>query len=128
MDEITLNQLAKNVSKVVDENGEPLVLFRGNEGQMGKYGFEFKLGLNLLNKPNPQNFGFFFTDDLEIAKKYRKVDIWDSYVAGSITAIFLNATKVLDITDFGDKIGQINFVEGLIEKGIKFDLFEDLLR
>ena len=127
MDEITLNQLAKNVSKVVDKNGEPLVLYRGNEGQMGKYGFEFKLGLNLLNKPNPQNFGFFFTDELRVAEKYRMVDIWDSYVAGSITAIFLNANKVLDITDFGHKIGQINFVEGLIKKGIKFDLFQDLL-
>lgn len=127
MDEVTLNQLAKNVSKVVDKNGEPMVLYRGNEGQMGKYGFEFKLGLNLLNKPNPQNFGFFFTDELQVAKKYRKVDIYDSYVAGSITAIFLNANKVLDITDFGHKIGQINFVEGLIKKGIKFDLFQDLL-
>jgi GNAT superfamily N-acetyltransferase len=127
MDEVTLNQLAKNVSKVVDENGEPLVLYRGNEGQMGEYGFKFKLGLNLLNKPKPQNFGFFFTDELQVAEKYRKVDIFDSYIAGSVFTIFLNANKVLDITDFGHKIGQINFVEGLIEKGIKFDLFEDLL-
>ena len=103
-----------------------MVLYRGNEEQMGKYGFEFKLGLNLLKKPNKNDFGFFFTDDLEVAKKYRKVDLWDSYIAGSITPIFLKAVKVLDLSDFGDKVLQEEFVIGLDEKGIKFDSFEHL--
>jgi hypothetical protein len=116
----------ENASKVVDKNGEPLVLYRGNEGQMGKYGFEFKLGLNLLNKPNKNDFGFFFTDDLEVAKKYRKVDLYDSYIAGSITPIFLKAVKVLDLSDFGVKVWQERFVVGLEKKGIKFDSFEHL--
>jgi hypothetical protein len=126
MDEVTLKNLASGVSKVVDENGEPLVLYRGNEWQMGKYGFEFKLGLNLLGKPNKNDFGFFFTDDLEVAKKYREVDLYDSYIAGSITPIFLKAVKVLDLSDFGDKVWEERFVVGLEEKGIKFDSFENL--
>jgi GNAT superfamily N-acetyltransferase len=46
MDEITLNQLAKNVSKVVDENGEPMVCFHGSDEKFdtfkyGEFGFHF---------------------------------------------------------------------------------------
>ena len=31
----------KNASKVVDENGEPLLLYRGNKGNVEELGYEF---------------------------------------------------------------------------------------
>ena len=114
---------AENASKFLDENGEPLVFYRGGQGKLGDLGFEFKLGLNLLGKPKKNDFGFFFTDDKEIAARYSEFE-YDTY--GDINSFFLSSNRVLDLTDFGKKISQNDFVQGLIDKGISFENFEYL--
>ena len=114
----------QNASKVVDKNGEPLVVYRGSIDELGKYGFEFKLGLNLLNKKNANNFGFFFTDDMDAANKYRLK--YFEEIIGSINPFFLNERKILDLTVLGLQTAQQTFVDTLIEKEIKFDGFEYL--
>lgn len=121
MDEITLEQLSKDVSKVLDENGEPLVLYRGNLVNQEDLGYIFNLGHDFLKKNIENNFGFFFTNKLDVAKKYMAVDMWDEVKAGSVTSVFINSKKILDLTDFDLKIGQNNFIRGLIEKGVSFD-------
>ena len=114
----------ENASKVVDKNGEPLVVYRGSIDELGKHGFEFKLGLNLLNKKNANNFGFFFTDDIDAANKYR-LKYFDDII-GSVNSFFLNERKILDLTVLGLQTSQQTFVDTLIEKEIKFDGFEYL--
>jgi hypothetical protein len=58
MDEVTLANLSKDVSKVVDENGEPLVVFHGTSED-----FSIFLG------------GSYFTDDYMNADGYASGEI-----------------------------------------------------
>jgi hypothetical protein len=114
-------------SKVVDENGEPLVVYRGNIKKQEDLGYEFITNKkNISHKSLNNEFGFFFTNDVKVAKKYMDVDIWDEVKGGSLTSVFLLANRLLDLRFFGIKIGRQNFVDGLLAKGIKFDGFEYL--
>ena len=122
MDDVTMGNLSKDVSKVVDENGEPLVLHRGNLVNQEELGYTFNLGQNFLKKQSSNEFGFFFSNEIDIAKKYMLVDHFDEIKGGSITSVFMKSSnKILDLLDFDLKIGQDYFVQGLIEKGISFD-------
>lgn len=111
----------ENSSKVVDKNGEPLVLNRGNLVNQEDLGYTFNLGQNFLKKQSGNKFGFFFTNEIDIAKKYMLVDHFDEIRGGSITSVFMKSNKILDLLDFDLKIGQDNFVQGLIKKGINFN-------
>jgi len=111
----------ETASKVVDENGEPLVLNRGNLVNQEDLGYTFNLGQNFLKKQSGNKFGFFFTNEIDIAKKYMLVDHFDEIRGGSITSVFMKSNKILDLLDFDLKIGQDNFVQGLIKKGIDFN-------
>lgn len=111
----------ETASKVVDENGEPLVLNRGNLVNQEDLGYTFNLGQNFLKKQSGNKFGFFFTNEIDIAKKYMLVDHFDEIRGGSITSVFMKSNKILDLLDFDLKIGQDNFVQGLIKKGINFN-------
>lgn len=51
----------ENASKVVDENGEPLVVYHGSKEQFNTFNF---------NKVNALEGGFYFTSDSEYAKNY----------------------------------------------------------
>ena len=121
IDEVSLKRLEDGVSKFVDSNGEPLVFYRGNLVNQEDLGYTFELGYNFLNKPHDNNFGFFFTDSIDVAKRYMDNDVWGTLKGGSISSVFLNSKKILDLTDFGTRISQGNFLNGLITKGISFD-------
>jgi hypothetical protein len=63
---------SENASKVVDENGEPLVVYRGiPESLSHKYEFDFKTSL-MTNYNRYNKFGFYFTDNELTAKIYAK--------------------------------------------------------
>lgn len=111
----------EKASKVVDENGEPLVLHRGNLVTQEDLGYTFNLDKNFLKKESGNKFGFFFTNEIDIAKKYMLVDHFDEIRGGSITSVFMKSNKILNLLDFDLKIGQDNFVQGLIKKGINFN-------
>ena len=128
---------AENSSKVVDSNGEPLVIYRGNREQLG---YEFTLGHNLLKKPTINNFGHFFTPDKFVAKRYAEdfvktmIGLYKDkpnydYVLeeGYILKVFLNAKNLLDLTKLGSKSYGEKFVKHLKESGISFLGFEDLI-
>jgi hypothetical protein len=111
----------KSASKVVDENGEPLVLHRGNLVNQEELSYIFNLGHDFLKKGSGNTFGFFFTNNIDIAKKYMLVDHFDEIRGGSITSVFIKSNKTLNLLDFDLKIGQDNFIDGLIKKGVSFD-------
>ena len=67
---------SENASKVVDENGEPLVVYHNSEEQFNVFSYE---------KINPES-GFFFTSDPKYASQYGK----EQY------AVFLNVRNPID--------------------------------
>lgn len=117
----------ENASQIVDENGEPLVMYHGSEQDF--YTFEPYDVTEVRNAYDeiPTN-SFMFTDDEYVASQY-----------GGTKAVFLNARNVLDLTskerildvirdrwrdirDFGldslnpeDAEDAVNELEGLIE-------------
>jgi hypothetical protein len=81
MDEVTLKNLASGVSKVVDENGEPLMLWHGSRSLF--YVFDIEKG----GQSNPiSRVGFWFTPIKSFASNFAK-SIW----YGSSTNVFLQS-------------------------------------
>ena len=68
MDDVTLERLSKNVSKVVDENGEPLVVWHGSKSFDIN---EFDLSQSKRKSSGLKEFGTYFTDNTNLAKAYR---------------------------------------------------------
>lgn len=66
-----------NASKVVDENGEPMVVYYGSRNSLTYF------SKNFAGKNNPDidvsRLGFFFTDDIEEAKYYTEKTTNDGY-------------------------------------------------
>ena len=92
IDEISLKRLEDGVSKVVDSNGEPLVVYHGTNNDF--YTFDkSKIGLNHReSKSDVYGGGFFFTDKKN--KAFR----------GSIKEVFLKIKKPL-LNVIEDKYG-----------------------
>ena len=93
----------ENASKVVDENGEPLVVYRGFNKKSDK-GNVFKFGVNRFKNNRLANrFGHYFTNSKEVAKEYSEQGdkINDEDII--IKAYFLNIKNSLNITETNPK-------------------------
>ena len=66
MDEVTLANISKDVSKVVDENGEPLVVYHGGTSDFDKFDSN-KIG---YTDSGFYGYGFYFSPSSEIAELY----------------------------------------------------------
>jgi hypothetical protein len=64
IDDVTLKRLADNVSKVIDNNGEPLVLFHGSDSVFNEFQIPEIAGV--------MGRGVYLTTDLSMAKFYGK--------------------------------------------------------
>ena len=96
-------------SKVVDESGQPLVVYRGQKEYLGNY-FKY-LDYNLMpHKSRPNKFGFFFTDNHETANYYAKA-------GGNITEVYLKAINLLDLRPLGTHATEKQLFQFLGEKG-----------
>ena len=118
----------KNASKVVDENGEPLLLYRGNKGNVEELGYEFNLGQNFLNKKSNNNFGFFFTDDIKVAKSYGN-PLWNFKYDTAlyyVLNVFIDVKNIIDLRSLGFRTIGIDFIELLDKKNISFKGYENL--
>jgi ADP-Ribosyltransferase in polyvalent proteins/Family of unknown function (DUF5824) len=70
IDVITLGNISKDVSKLVDSNGEPLVVFRGmSEKSSKKYIFNYNY-YQIKESGRRNKFGFYFTDNYDVARGY----------------------------------------------------------
>ena len=87
-----------NASKVIDENGEPLVVYRGFNKKSDK-GNVFKFGVNRFKNNRLANrFGHYFTNSKDVAKEYAEQGekLTDDDLI--IKPYFLNIKKLLNIT------------------------------
>lgn len=87
-DKRLLSILQTNSSKVVDENGEPMVVYHGTLAKGLTHFDKNKIG----SRYSYDESGFFFTDKENIAKDYSTSE-FDSTVKGEIVPVFLNARK-----------------------------------
>lgn len=102
-----------NASKVVDENGEPLVVYRGDNSE-SKKGNIFKTGFNRLATTSkdrlPNEYFFYFVDKYHVANGYAddQVDEHNSDIKyygkkgkfwyPKVSQYFLNIRKPIDLT------------------------------
>ena len=103
----------ENASEVVDENGEPMVVYRG-DSSASKRGTVFKTGYNRLGFIDKERLAneyfFYFVDNYDVAVGYANDQIEnhnDKIERGEITgkpwqpkvtSYFLNIRKTIDIT------------------------------
>ena len=108
----------KNASQVIDENGEPLVVYRGWSSN-SKFGNTFSYKRNLfrdtsaISKRKSNRFGFYFTENKKIAENYAEdfSQAYNEQIEGSAKEIarpivqgyFLNARNICDISPTNKK-------------------------
>jgi hypothetical protein len=88
IDEISLKRLEDGVSKVVDENGEPLPVYHGSKNIFNQFD-KIKIGFNTDNALR----GFYFTDNSSVAYSYTYDEMEDEY-SGNVIEVFLYANKI----------------------------------
>jgi hypothetical protein len=121
----------ENASKVVDENGEPLVVFRGFNKVHDK-GFVFKFNINRFkNNRKTNKFGHYFTISEKVAKEYAEQGEKQDEKDIIIKSYFLNIRNLLDITKANKRYPTFEEWSVVREKGFrysKYDILEKLKR
>jgi predicted acetyltransferase len=84
-----------NASKIVDENGEPLVVYHGTPQKNKFYDFKIVEGSDKKSKMQLL-FGSHFASNLEDAKIYSKEK-------GNIYEVFLNIRNILDLEEYYER-------------------------
>lgn len=72
----------QNSSKVVDENGEPLIVYHGSEGMFDKFNKKYR---GISTNAKSAKLAFFFTDNKKLAFEYSR-----RYAGGQLYECFLN--------------------------------------
>ena len=107
IDDVTIEYLSRDVSKVVDSNGEPLPVYHGTENEF--YIFEkTKIGSN--TDEGIFGRGFYFSKKNIVAQHYGKY----------IKEVFLNIKNPLNIGEFKDKkemSEKLNIDEDILTEG-----------
>lgn len=105
-------------SKVVDENGEPLVVYHGTKAPKGfdEFTLDFESGGKAFGE------GFYFSDSGKVADKYTtRSNGWEHAPKSHIKPVYLKITNpfvVEDQIDFNEKVGYgINGTKWLLENG-----------
>ena len=104
--------LQTNASKVVDENGEPMVVYRGSPQEMGSI---FEYGRNFYGG----NKGFWFTTAESAAKDYSFNS--DTGYYGEVKAVFLNIRNMMDLTPLKRTVTSKQFCD-FIKQNFSIDL------
>jgi 8-oxo-dGTP pyrophosphatase MutT (NUDIX family)/ribosomal protein S18 acetylase RimI-like enzyme len=104
----------KNASKVVDENGEPLVVYHGTNNDFTIF---------KLEKPTTAAYGqgFYFTNDKKFASNYARGQ------NGKILSLFLKIKNVFEIYEDELPSGYEKYSEMLNNKGLSRDFTNKLV-
>ena len=92
---------SQNASKIIDDNGEPMIVYRGTPEKLGNI---FQHG----KKYYGGNKGFWFTGVKSVAKTYA----FDSITGdtGEIKEVYLNIKNPIDLTQLGVRTTSKNFI------------------
>lgn len=101
----------ETASKVLDGNGEPMVMYRGQPDTFEEHGGIFNYGKKfMLSKKKTNYFGFFFTTSKFAAEDYG--------YGGYVLECFLNVRNLADITALSPSVPENIFNKKLIELGL----------
>ena len=106
-----------NSSKVVDANGEPMVVYHGTPNQFNTFNRE------LIGSSTDRGIwgrGFYFTSNKAEAERYTK----RGDVTGEVKEVFLNIRKPLAIKAEQDDAGK-EYIQSLYRKYVTDEIFED---
>ena len=105
--------LQNDSSKVVDENGEPMVVYHGTDADFTEFKFD-KIGSNATSL----GYGFYLASSNDVASGYSKT--------GNIMSLFLKSKKQLDINEKPLTEKELtNLINKVIEKEIQTYEIED---
>ena len=109
-----------NVSKIVDESGKPLIMYRGQMKSQDEIGYVFKKGLEklMVNKNTTNTFGFFFVSSINTAIEYAGGYRDEKTISGSLTKVFLNCKNILDLTELGFNCTEKQFLNFIAQRGV----------
>lgn len=108
-----ISLLQNDSSKVVDENGEPLVVYHGTDADFTEFKFD-KIGSNATSL----GYGFYLASSKDVASGYSKT--------GNIMSLFLKSKKQLDINEKPLTEKELtNLINKVIEKEIQTYEIED---
>lgn len=131
----------KNASKVVDENGEPMVVYRG-DSSANKKGNVFKTGYNRMGYINknrlPNQYFHYFVNKYDVAEEYAKDQVSDhnSQVEYSgkgklwkteVTPYFLNIRNYIDLTPSNPNFPSFEEFKETYRKAFSGDWFEGIV-
>lgn len=129
-----------NVSKVVDENGEPLVVYHGTLSEFSVFDFN-RLGettgqgyytdhITGEKIPIDSSYAFFFTDNKYGARSYKNLAVWHqntfrAQVYRNLFAIFGNSK--FDYVQFEgkEKQAQRDFINNIVSPYLGFDVLRE---
>lgn len=97
-------------SKVVDDNGKPLVMYHGSNAEFEAFDTK-KMGSN----GSAEGYGFYFTDDKDTASGYQGKD------GGSLLEVYLSIQKPLDVKQ---KNFSIKDTKSIIKKMVESEISE----
>ena len=114
IDDVTLNNISKDISKVVDENGEPLVVYHGTN---------IDFTIFKLEKPTIAAYGrgFYFTNNKDFAKNYARGE------NAKILNLFLNVRKIFEIYEDELPIEYEKYSDMANNKGLSRDFTNKLI-
>jgi hypothetical protein len=102
----------KNASKVVDENGEPLVVYHGSKKDITKFEKQrMGMGSSLFGDYEVERHGIFTTPDKKLAEEFALQGHHN--FGANITPLFVSSKNILDMLDG-------SYSDELFEKVIKY--------
>ena len=132
-----------DVSKIVDENGEPLVVYHGTLSEFTVFDFN-RLGEttgegyfidNITGEKIPfdSSYAFFFTDNYQAAKTYKYASIWNQnqfrkQIYSNLAGIFSNTR--IGVVNFKGKQhkDQQEFIDNVLSPFMGFDVRAEINR
>ena len=115
VDEVTISNLSKDVSKIVDENGEPLVVYKGGHNDI------YRFHTRRIGRDGKEIYGSYFSSSKVVAESYLENTIYKG--EGVIYEVFLSLKNPL-IVNAENRLWNVAQKNEIITKNYKGDIID----
>ena len=115
VDEVTISNLSKDVSKIVDENGEPLVVYKGGHNDI------YRFHTHRIGRDGKEIYGSYFSSSKVVAESYLENTIYKG--EGVIYEVFLSLKNPL-IVNAENRLWNVAQKNEIITKNYKGDIID----
>lgn len=96
----------ENASKVVDNNGEPMVVYHGTNATFDEFKKMPSKRGTIVGALDVEATGFFFTDERSYANKAASLKVEDQGGKRNVFEVFINSKNILDLSSYTNKAEQ----------------------